>query len=291
MVEVINTLEFKIADTADCVWDSWVMIESGSLTTVPPPPPPTLAPSGAQGDPHFIMWSGEKFDFHGVCDLVLLKNPTFDLGKGMDIHLRTKKTRRWSYIESAAIRIGEDVFEISSSGYWLNGKKNAGLEAGIGGYPITFSDLNEKHKQVQYVIQISPEETITFKTFTNMIRVDVQPGKGESFKDSFGLMGSFGPNSERVGRDFTTVIQDVDEFGKEWQVRPDEPNLFHTIEGPQAPDQCIMPAVSTGRRRLGEQKVSMEDAELACARLSGNDRDMCIFDVLAIDDTDVAGAY
>jgi len=29
-------------------------------------------PSGTKGDPHFIMWNGRHFDFHGGCDLVLL---------------------------------------------------------------------------------------------------------------------------------------------------------------------------------------------------------------------------
>merc|ERR1712183_586179 len=135
----------------------------------------------------------------------------------MDIHLRTKKTRRWSYISAAAIKIGEDIFEVSSSGYWLNGKKNADLKAGISGYPIKFSHLNEKHHQVQYVITINQHESIVFKTFTDMIRVDVESKNGDNFKDSFGLMGSYGEKSERIGRDHLTVIQDFDEFGKEWQ--------------------------------------------------------------------------
>jgi len=298
-----NTLSFRIADTGDCYLDSWVMIEAGTLEgtvrlpEIPAVPEsgalPTAPVGGATGDPHFIMWSSEKYDFHGVCDLVLLENPAFGLGKGMDIHVRTMKTRRWSYISSAVLRIGEDTFEVRRDGYWLNGKKDASLESGISGYSIKFKQLTEKakHDQQQYIVTLNSMESISFKTFGDMIRVDVESAKGESFKESHGLMGTYGTDSERVGRDHITVIQDFDEFGKEWQVGADEVSLFHNVEGPQAPEECKMPIASTNRRRLGETKVSMEDAEVACARLSGNDRDMCIFDVLAIDDTDVAGAY
>jgi len=295
-----NTLSFRIADTGDCYLDSWVMIEAGTLegtVRLPAVPEsgalPTAPVGGATGDPHFIMWSSEKYDFHGVCDLVLLENPAFGLGKGMDIHVRTMKTRRWSYISSAVLRIGEDTFEVRRDGYWLNGKKDASLESGISGYSIKFKQLTEKakHDQQQYIVTLNSMESISFKTFGDMIRVDVESAKGESFKESHGLMGTYGTDSERVGRDHITVIQDFDEFGKEWQVGADEVSLFHNVEGPQAPEECKMPIASTNRRRLGETKVSMEDAEVACARLSGNDRDMCIFDVLAIDDTDVAGAY
>jgi len=295
-----NTLSFRIADTGDCYLDSWVMIEAGTLEgTVQLPAStesgalPTVTVGGATGDPHFIMWSSEKYDFHGVCDLVLLENPAFGLGKGMDIHIRTMKTRLFSYISSAVLRIGEDTFEVRRDGYWLNGKKDASLESGISGYSIKFKQLTEKanHDQQQYIVTLNSMESISFKTFGDMIRVDVESAKGESFKESHGLMGTYGTDSERVGRDHITVIQDFNEFGKEWQVGADEVSLFHNVEGPQAPEECKMPIASANRRRLGETKVSMEDAEVACARLSGNDRDMCIFDVLAIDDTDVAGAY
>jgi hypothetical protein len=266
---------FEVDDVAD---------ETGSLPEGP-------SSGGVTGDPHFIMWSGEKYDFHGVCDLVLLENSAFGLGKGMDIHVRTKKTRRWSYISSAVLRIGEETFEMSQNGHYLNGKKGASLESGIAGYPITFEHLNVVNKQLQWVVTLNSNESILFKTFHDMIRVDVKSTTGESFKDSYGLMGTYGSDSRRLGRDYTTAINDLDEFGREWQVRADESSLFHNLEGPQAPAECEMPALSTNRRRLGEQKVSQADAEIACARLSDRDRGMCIFDVLAIDDIDVAGAY
>merc|ERR1712151_735138 len=89
-------------------------------TTSPPTKKPTAAPtvpvadtekptsdkskysaSGAKGDPHFKLWDGKAYDFHGICDLVLLHNPEFNNGLGMDIHIRTKKMKHWSYIKTA----------------------------------------------------------------------------------------------------------------------------------------------------------------------------------------------
>jgi len=54
---------------------------------------PLKAPTspGAQGDPHFKTWSQKSFDFHGVCDLMMLSNEKFENNLGMDIHIRTKK--------------------------------------------------------------------------------------------------------------------------------------------------------------------------------------------------------
>lgn len=43
------------------------------------------------GDPHFETWTGEKFDFHGACDLKLLESRSHNL----TIHIRT--TQRYHY--------------------------------------------------------------------------------------------------------------------------------------------------------------------------------------------------
>ena len=36
----------------------------------------------------------------------------FTGGMGLDVHIRTKIVRYWSYIQSVAIRIGNDILEI-----------------------------------------------------------------------------------------------------------------------------------------------------------------------------------
>merc|ERR1712084_163591 len=121
----------------------------------------TYSASGAKGDPHFKLWDGEAYDFHGICDLVLLHNPEFNNGLGMDIHIRTKKMKHWSYIKTAVIRIGNESFEVMAERkhnyYWNN--RIAGdeeiyamkeLPATISGYNIQFRKINSQ--QLEYTI-------------------------------------------------------------------------------------------------------------------------------------------
>jgi len=71
-----------------------------------------------------------------------------------------------------------------------------------------------------------------------------------------------------------------------------EEKLFRTARAPQYPEQCILPSPEsqTKRRRLGDNGVSKDEAEKACAQKEGQLKQACIFDVLATNDVDVAGA-
>ena len=94
-----------------------------------------------------------------------------------------------------------------------------------------------------------------------------------------------------VARDGTTVLEDPDEYGIEWQVRPEEPMLFQTLREPQYPQVCALPDPTSTQRRLGSGEVSFEDAQKACAHYSsGTSQDACIHDVMAADDLDLAQA-
>jgi von Willebrand factor type D domain len=80
-------------------------------------------PPNTSGDPHFTTWNGSKFDFHGECDLVFVQSPAFNHGLGLDIHVRTKIVRSWSYIDVAVVKIGKDVLEFKGDDgeqYWIN---------------------------------------------------------------------------------------------------------------------------------------------------------------------------
>merc|ERR1712151_34800 len=270
--------------------------------------------SGAKGDPHFKLWNGESYDFHGICDLVLLHNPEFNNGLGMDIHIRTKKMKHWSYIKTAVIRIGNESFEVMAERkhnyYWNN--RIAGdeeiytmeeLPAKISGYNIQFVKLNPR--QLEYTIVIgnndknkrnknegkNKEEKIVFKTWNNFVRVDVINPTYENFKHSVGLMGTF-EQSAKMGRDNSTVINDLNLFGQEWQVLPSEPKLFHNLDGPQAPSKCEIPSKIDLRRRLAESNINRKSADLACSHISQQDEfNLCVFDVIATSDENVAAAY
>ena len=255
----------------------------------------------ACGDPHFQTWSGEKYDFHGVCDLVLLENRDFDNGLDMDIHIRTKgMNKKFSYISNAVIRIGEDTLEVAAGDdgsigeYWINGE--AGLETSdsshsvlqrtISGYPVTYR--RPSNKQAEFVVDLGGEDTVTLRTWGKFVRVGMS-GTLSNFHSSRGLMGTI--EGVKLARDNVTVIDDPNEFGQEWQVLASDPKLFHDAEGPQYPQKCTMPSAVDMRRRLGESTISQEEAEVACSRVNESERDICIFDVMAAGDPDVAGAY
>lgn len=250
--------------------------------------------AGANGDPHFTLWGGHHYDFHGACDLVLVKNSEFNDGLGLDIHLRTKFMKHWSYIDSAVLRIGKDTLEVKGSKedtlYWINGEFQGDISQGIGGFSLEFEQPNSLSKQ--FIVNTGEEESIVIRTFKELVRVDIVDPSIESFGKSEGMIGSF-PMGEKLGRDQQTLFDDDVEFGKEWQVLADEDMLFHNVEGVQAPEPCAMPdeVTSVRRRRLGESTFTEAEANLACAHVKPGFFDNCVFDVLIMDDLGVAGAY
>jgi hypothetical protein len=255
---------------------------------------------GAGGDPHIKTWNGEQFDFHGVCDLVLLSNPEFDNGRGMNIHIRNMQYRRfWSYISTAAVSIGENILQImggkDSMKYFLNGMvKDASSSNGdsvidyFAGYKLKFKSIS--NKAVEYNIVLDNEESILLKTWNGFVSISVKSPQMEHFASSVGLMGSF-PNGIKLARDNVTIISDSNIFGQEWQVIESETKMFFETEGPQFPKKCNIPSIVDMRRRLSNSIVTIETAKAACTGVNKKDKDLCIFDVLATDDIGLAGAY
>lgn len=128
-----------------------------------------------------------------------------------------------------------------------------------------------------------------------LLKKNLKPVAKETFADSVGLLGSY-PDGKKLARDGSTVLEDVNQFGQEWQVLPSEPKLFSSYEGAvPSTMQCAMPKkieASEKRRRLGASAITRDDATLACAHVddSVDNRD-CIHDVLATNNMDIAGAY
>lgn len=249
------------------------------------------------GDPHFKTWSGKKYDFHGACDMVLLKNPNFAHGLGLDIHIRTHAHSWWSSIDTAVVRVGEYTLEVTGGDkdkvqYWLNGVHVEEMETGdasLGDFAVRFHRINGHQSQTR--LDLGNGNALSIETFKKFVRVNIKHGKGDEFKGSVGLLGAY-PSGKMLGRDNLTVFEDTDAFGQEWQVLPSEPSLFHTMEGSvQPPMKCQMPNRSQARRRLGESLITQEEAVLACARVEEENRNACIFDVLATNDKEMAGSY
>lgn len=259
---------------------------------------PCITKGSSSGDPHFNLWGGEKFDFHGQCDLVLLQDDSYNDGMGLNIHIRTKIQTWWSHIDTAAVRFGEHTLEISSQDggkYWLNGDEGNSIEPGdahLGDYSVHFRRLNDHQTQTR--IDLGKGNAMMIETFKQFVKVNVVPGaEYHLFDNSMGMLGAF-PSGQKLARDGVTVIDNTDEFGQEWMVRPTDPILFHDVDGTNYPIKCLMPDMNAredARRRLGASGITQEDAARACSRVEEEHRDACIFDVLATNDIEMVGSY
>jgi len=257
--------------------------------------------AGSQGDPHFRTWKNEHFEYHGQCDLVLVKDPKFADGLGLDVQIRTKLVRFWSYIKSAAIRIGNDVFEVQGDAdgtldlhYWMNMESQGPLGT-LGGFPIVFSSVKSSNKKTIHIDLTSkyPGVEIEIQVWKEFVKVNFKKATEEAFGNAVGMLGDF-KSGKTFARDGVTEIGDFRKLGNEWQVVPTDIMLFHKTEAPQFPKKCIEPEDPRGerRRRLEESSVSAEDAEKACASLTDElDRKDCVYDIIATQDMDMAGAY
>ena len=244
-------------------------------------------------------WKNEHFEYHGQCDMILAKDQEFANGVGIDVQIRTKLVRFWSYIKTAAIRLGNDILEVEGSAnsedleahYWMNLEYQGELKT-LGGFPVTVFGSHKRRFEID-LSSMYPNQKIVISTLKEFIRIDFQNGSEEAFGKTVGMLGDF-HTGKTLARDGLTVLNDFTEFGNEWQVLPTDDMLFHDISEPQFPRKCIEPEVSRGqrRRRLDESSITEEQAEAACARLTDEaDRKDCVYDILATQDLDMIGAY
>ena len=300
----IASFEIQLLDSADAyAIDNFVsepMDDTPSLSPTCIDPDPVFG----CGDPHFKTWGGHKYDWHGICDSVLLTNPDFAHGLGMDIHIRTKQVpdTPGAFIESAVVRIGDETLEVMAGKEhqaWINGKKDSTLlstgNATIGGYPITYEDYNSKRNSRACFIHLGNGAFIKLQTFKYFLNVRLLPGKGDNFIGSLGLLGSR-YDGTMVGRDGLTIFDDPNEFGQEWQVRAgEEAMLFHNVDGPQYPAPCELPwndqVTSRRGRRLLDSAEKRKIAEEACVVAEEEDFEDCVYDVVITDDVEMAHNY
>ena len=225
----------------------------------------------------------------GECDLVFLTAPDFGGGLGLDIHVRTKLRYEYTFIESAAVRIGEDIFEIGSWGnYILNGINGATMPNKIADYEITHEAVSDKVER--FYIHLSETEFLELKNYKDMVSVKIVSPSPADLGESLGLLGDFS-RGQKLARDGQTIIEDINEFGQEWQVLSTDPKLFEATREPRHPTQCRLPGPKAeSHRRLG-QSIAEETARKACAHW-GDAIEQCVYDVMATGDLEyaVAGA-
>jgi hypothetical protein len=237
--------------------------------------------------------------------LVFLDNKDFHNGLGMDIHIRTTQEPfgyvdipefYYSYIESAAIRIGDDVLEFTGDDFFINGVKgsDSDLPTTIGdGFTLHYPTYTEESKAKHYLIDLNGGDYILFYKYLHFMSLVIK-GSHKDFGTSVGLMGDFS-TSDMFARDGKTILHDTNQFGSEWQVHENEQKLFRTLREPQHPHAaCKVPdntIVTKARRHLRSDEVFMKAAEEACAHKSMHGFESCVFDVLATKDLGMARAW
>jgi len=208
--------------------------------------------------------------------------------------VRTKARYEYSYVQSAAVQIGDDVLEVTEfGGYMVNGVSNAGL-------PLTMADkytitkVVKNDHDISFKIHEGDIDIVVLKAFKDLVSVKFGAGFRPDVDKVQGLLGD--KTGAHYSRDHTHIIEDNDEFGTEWQVIPGtDPDLFQA-KAPDAvryPNKCQIPeAVKDTRRHLGES-ISVEDATKACEKAGFHLKgavEACVYDVIATGDLSSAQA-
>ena len=143
-----------------------------------------------------MTWGGLWYDFHGQCDLVYLDDAEFGSGDGLTIHIRTSPRYIYSYIETAAIQIGEDVLEISSWGeFFYNGVEGTRLPKMMAGkYHVEHTEVSKKRHL--YEVNLHEGQKIVVATHKDLLAIAVENASDKNFHNSVGMLESL-PLEER----------------------------------------------------------------------------------------------
>lgn len=231
--------------------------------------------------------------------MVVMHSENFH-GVGLDMHVRTTIQNFFSYIEAAAVKVGNDIVELANGSVKLNGVDHSDEDL-----PLVFGEGDTKYSVYMHKKETTDEGTVKRRTYRLKLDDDTAIEfrfykKFNSFKilghidfhDSVGLMGQYptGAMLSRGGK----VMDDFEQFSFEWQVSPQDPVLFSDARAPQLPNEkCRMPNQShTSRRRLkrGNREL-LESAQEACSGLSEHNRELCVDDVMMTGDLGMAGEW
>lgn len=231
----------------------------------------------------------------------MVHSDQFHDSAGLDLHLRTTiRNDLYSYIEAAALRLGEHVIELQKDGINVDGQdhEDSDLPVVFGEkylYRIsTRKEVNRHHEREKkfYMVQLGDDSSIEFKFWRHYTSVKIS-GNPRDFGDAIGLSGAFpsGDMFARSGKQMDNFVQ----YGFEWQVDPAyDPILFRSMREPQLPhERCRMPTGKTqSRRKLrGTNRALLSRAKEACRVQRGSDFDLCVDDVMITGEVGLGDAW
>lgn len=203
------------------------------------------------------------------------------------MHVRTTIDSFYSFIETAAVRIGGHVLEVDSKKIYLDGEK---VDA-----PVTFKSTDNKHEYVYKVVNAENNKkfavleadkrgVVDFRFYKNYLTLSAK-GTESDLSDAQGLLGNF-KEGAMMDRDGNAFDRSFEEYAFEWQVNTlaGDPALFVDDRSPQLPyARCEMPTAARPSRRLRADTALLKQAESACAGVVGNSNDftLCVDDVMA----------
>jgi len=248
--------------------------------------------AGGGGDPHFIGFGGVYFTWQGHCDLVLVKSKNhIGTNTAFEVHIRTTKIRKWSKIDAIAIKVGQDVGEISSDNgkFILNGHEVNKVQQ----QSLTVVKSNLKKNIILYVFTIDGDKKleITVNIMSKMIYTSLS---GNYSQNTEGILGSSHQPGLISRNGEYSSIANVNAFAETWQVRDNDPRLFNINRPPQYPSKCAYDirkkAAIYHTRHLKElHDVTKEEAIVACSNHhQGPLRNFCVDDVVLTGDLDTA---
>jgi hypothetical protein len=257
----------------------------------------TITNSG--GDPHFIGFHSQLVTYQGECTLILLDSPAATAtGEDVIIHVRTTRKLDFSYISGVAMKIGDDVVEVTpNADITFNGSSMNDESLTMSGLPfvVTKEEKGTRRLIVSYSFDLGKGRVINVQANKKRSMMFVRTS-GIFPDETTGMLGSPKINSEMVSRDGRKLSEiDANTYGESWQVKDTDVQLFKEPLGPQYPQKCMYEdapgatAQLRGRRKLLAKKtVTVEEARTACASItSATKRELCVEDTIAMGDLEI----
>lgn len=251
-------------------------------------------------DPHFFSFHRIHYDYHGGCDLLLVRTHLLD-GTLLEVHIRTEVQQVFSGVRNIAIQIGGQVLEVlppeDPREVLLDGSTFQDAPEQIGGYGYDQS-YDPDTQEPTYTITLSDAADVEYiqikRSYQGNLDVEIV-GHETDFGDAVGLCGNwneFGlmgresmhhlPDSYDPIDNYWKVDNVNNEFGEDWQIDTSDAatgdsQLFETAPGPN--EVCQYPVDRMLRSSTARQLP--EEAEEACMDVTqkmGLFHD-CFFDV------------